>query len=596
MTSAPRWNLENIYAGGLEGGTPWQEALRAATDAVEALVQQADALPPLPEALEDWSATLQQAYDLVEEIGVVRVFAVCHASADARSPAAQRAQAQTTALWGRLDRAMVPLEDGIATASEKAFAALTSRPELEPMLPRLQWLRDYAHLRLPRAEQALATELARDGIHGWSQLYDRVSGELTVELPGEDGEPVRVGVGQANNRLGDPSPEVRRQTHEALGEAWKTVTPLCASALTHIVGHRQVLNDRRGVDELADALARSRMRQETLDAMHAAARRAGPLLERFLAAKARALGLEQLSWYDVDAPVGSEQPWSWERAASFVVEHFGSWHPELRDFAARAFQERWVEAEDRPGKRQGGWCANVPRSGGTSRVFMTFGGNFRSTTTLAHELGHAFHNWAMRDVPPARRYVPSTLAETASVFAENIVRDAALAAATDKDARLAMLDARLSAGVVFLMNIPFRFELERELYRMRRSGPLDPDALSEHTEALQREAFRGALASWDPLYWATKLHFYISSFAFYNFPYAFGYLFSGLVYQRARAEGAGWHGRYVELLQRTGTDAAEPLAQEFLGLDLTNPDDWYLAIEPLEADLQAFEALIQPTE
>src|SRR5690606_15754585 len=203
-----------------------------------------------------------------------------------------------------------------------------------------------------------------------------------------------------------------------------------------------------------------------------------------------------------------------------------------------------------------------------------------------------YHNYCMRDLPMPRRSVPSTLAETASVFAENIVRDAALEAATDDAARLAMLDARLAAGVSFLMDIPFRFELERSLYAMRRRGQLDPDELSRRTVELQRAAFRDALATWNETFWASKLHFYISNFAFYNYPYAFGYLFSGLVYQRARAEGAAWQARYVELLQRTGVDTAETLAHEYLGLDLADPDAWYGAIAPLEDDLAAFEALV----
>jgi oligoendopeptidase F len=195
-------------------------------------------------------------------------------------------------------------------------------------------------------------------------------------------------------------------------------------------------------------------------------------------------------------------------------------------------------------------------------------------------------------VHPARRSVPSTLAETASIFAENIIRDAALAAAADRQSRLAMLDARLAAGVSFLMNIPFRFHLERELYTMRRRGDLDPAELCERTVAWQRDCYRDHLESWYPHFWAEKLHFYMSGRSFYNYPYTFGYLFSSLVYQRARAEGPGYHPRYIALLERTGWQDAEPLAADMLGLDLTSADDWYQGIAPLEADLAAFEQAV----
>ena len=287
--------------------------------------------------------------------------------------------------------------------------------------------------------------------------------------------------------------------------------------------------------------------------------------------------------------VGTVGDMSWDAAQDFVLRHFGRYHGDLARLAERAFSERWIEAEDRDNKRQGGWCGRVGSMPGVSRIFMTFGETFRSTTTLAHELGHAFHNWALRDVHPARRAVPSTLAETASIFAENIIRDAALAAATDRGSRLAMLDARLMAGVSFLMNIPFRYHLERDLYVLREKGDLDPAELCARTVHWQRECYRDHLSSWYPHFWAEKLHFYMSGRSFYNYPYTFGYLFSSLVYQQALAEGSGYHPHYIALLERTGWQDAEPLAKEMLGLDLTSPDGWYAAVRPLEADLAAFE-------
>lgn len=595
MRPAPTWNLESLYPGGPRGEA-WLAAASAAEARIDALVARADALPPLPEDVDAWSHVIRDLFAVHEQAGQVRVFATCWASADALSGAAKQAYARSSAMWSRIERAWVPVEDGIASASADAWSALAGRAELADCMPRLVWVRQHAALRLPRAEQALATELARDGLHAWGQLYDTVSGALTVACPEgplrDRTQAPRVGIAQANNLVGEADPALRIAAHDAIEAAWTSVREPCAAALTHIVGTRQILNDRRGVDELADSLARNRMKRETLDAMLEAARRAGPLLERYLHAKAHALGLARLGWQDVSAPLGEDRAWSWEVAEDFVLDHFGSWHPDLRDYAARAFAERWIEAEDRGGKRQGGWCAGVPLHPGASRIFMTFGETFRSTTTLAHELGHGFHNWAMQSVAPGRRYVPATLAETASVFAENIVRDAALEAATDDAARLAMLDARLQAGVSFLMNIPFRYALERALYGHRRAGHLDPNVLSEQTVALQREAYRDTLATWDPLFWCSKLHFYITSFAFYNYPYTFGYLFSGLVYQRARAEGRGWHGRYVEMLRKTGEERAEPLALEFLGLDLTDPDAWYGGVAPLEHDLVAFERIV----
>ena len=263
-----------------------------------------------------------------------------------------------------------------------------------------------------------------------------------------------------------------------------------------------------------------------------ASRQAQPLLLRYLKARAKALNIDQCGWQDLGASLGGGGQWGWEPSVDFILEHFG-------------------------------------------------------TVTLAHELGHAYHNHVTRDLNPSRRFIPSTLAETASVFAESIVRDAALEAASE-DQKLPMLDARLSAGVSFLMNLPARFDFERELYTLRRKGDLVADELSETMVGIQKRWYGDALDSWYPRFWASKLHFYISHFAFYNYPYTFGYLFANLVYNRLKATGDT--AAYVDILRRTGWQQSEDLAMETLGLDLTKAETWWAAIAPLEADLQAYEA------
>ena len=586
MTNAPRWDLDSILPGGLEGEV-YRRTVAALEAEVGALVERADALPALPGGLAEYVVVMSALHGIVDRISQVSIYTHCHVCADTQDRRAQRLSARTRELWDRYQRAWVPLNDQIAHASAEAFQALHDLPEVEPMRPSLARIRDRQPLLLPRAQEALITDLGRDGIHSWGRFYDRLSGRLQVELSDVEGP---VSVARAKNRLSHGDGAVRRAALAGLEAAWTTVEDDCAAALTHIVGTRQVLNDRRGVDELSDSLFSNRMSRESLEAMLAAARRAGPVLERYLAVKARLLGQAQVGFADLSAPVGTLGEMSWDSAQQFVEDHFASYSGDLAGLARRAFAERWVEAEDRDHKRQGAWCGRVGTQPGVSRVFMTFGETFRSTTTLAHELGHAYHNWVLRDAHPARRAVPSTLAETASIFAENIIRDAALAAAVDAGSRVAMLDARLAAGVSFLMNIPFRYHLERDLYTLRRDGDLDPDDLTARCLHWQRDCYRDTLSDYYPHFWAEKLHFYMSGRSFYNYPYTFGYMFSSLVYQRARAAGPSYRPRYVALLERTGWQHAEPLSAELLGVDLTDPDHWYEAVAPLEDDLAAFEA------
>jgi oligoendopeptidase F len=200
-------------------------------------------------------------------------------------------------------------------------------------------------------------------------------------------------------------------------------------------------------------------------------------------------------------------------------------------------------------------------------------------------LGHAYHNEVLKDVAPARRAIPMTLAESASTFAENVVRDAALAQAQGPGERLALLDARLRAGVTFLMDIPARFSFEKHLYELRREGVLDPDALDEAMVAHQKEAYSDALTTWSPTFWCAKMHFYFGGRSFYNFPYSFGYLFSALVYEQLKDGSAASRAAYRELLIRTGHDRAEPLAMDLLGLNLKDPATWRAGMEPLVQDL-----------
>ena len=577
--NAPTWNLDSLFTGGIEG-----EAFVASMNEVEAearsMVDRADALPAPPST--EWVELLLDLESLATRAHQLSTFAHCCTCADARDKAAAFATGRVEALFGRLSRAWVPIEALLTGCDEAAFEALVAQPELGELEERLRRMRLKAPLLLPRAQQALATELAQDGIHAWGRFYDHLNGSLQVTLP--DGR--KIGSAQAQNMLGSADRPERTAGLDALDDAWKDVDADCARALSHIVGTRQTLNDLRGVDELADTCFRQRLSRETLMALIEASRRAQPLLLRYLKARARALHIPQCGWQDLGASLGGSGQWDWASSEAFIVEHFGSWSDELADFAREAFDGRWIEAEDRNHKRPGGWCARVPM-GGESRIFMTHGGTFRSTVTLAHELGHAYHNHVTRDLNPSRRNIPSTLAETASVFAESIVRDAALEAAVG-DEKLGMLDARLSAGASFLMNLPARFDFERELYVLRRKGDLDADQLSEAMVRIQKDWYGDALESWYPRFWASKLHFYISHFAFYNYPYTFGYLFAQLVYTRLKATGDT--AAYVDILRRTGWQSAEDLAMETLGLDLTKPETWWEAIAPLQQDLEAFEA------
>lgn len=591
MSYAPSevWDLDVILPGGPAGAA--FEAEYAAVEAdLRALVARAEALEAVP-APAVFAGLLLDLERLSPRLDTLYSFTGCHAAAAARDDAAIRAEARMAALGGLAARAWVAPRDRVARMPDADFLALLSEASIGHMRNMLLADRAQGRLRLSEAEESLLAGLAQDGIGAWGHLYDVESGALSVTLDRGNG-PETLSAGQAEQLLWDPDRRVRAVAFDAVRTAWGTIGRRCATALTHITGTRLTLNDRRGLDELDEPLVQSRIARSTLEAIVEACREARPAMVRYFAAKARALGVERLEWHDVAAPLGEAgQALSYAQAQDVIVRQFGEFAPGMAGFAERALRNRWIEVEDRPGKRGGGFCTEVAARHET-RIFMTWAANDKAAGTLAHELGHAFHAEVLFGNPVAQRRLPMTLAETASTFAEALVREATRAQATTPGAQLRILDASLQDAAAFLCNIPARTTLERELYRMRRAGPLEADALREATVRIFGEWYGGQLASIDEMFWARKLHFYIPGLAFYNYPYTFGYLFANLVYEAFRPQGPAAEAAYRRLLGRTGDDDAETIAREELGLDLGDVATWRRALAGVLRDVDAFERAV----
>jgi oligoendopeptidase F len=261
-------------------------------------------------------------------------------------------------------------------------------------------------------------------------------------------------------------------------------------------------------------------------------------------------------------------------------------------FAHRAFEGRWIEGEDRPGKAPGGFCTFFPESN-QSRIFMTYSGTPSNVSTLAHELGHGFHTYAMKGVHYLNRGYAMNVAETASTFAEMIVADASVKNAKDKAEKLVLLDDKIQRTVALLMNIHARFLFETSFYEERKLGLVSVERLNELMLAAQKEAYCDALAEYHPLFWASKLHFFITDVPFYNFPYTFGYLFSLGIYAQALEEGNGYEEKYIALLRDTASMSVEDLAMRHLQVDLTQKDFWVKAVRPFIEDIEEFLQLTE---
>lgn len=584
------WKLDSIFPGGsasAEFAKFLDELSRSLTELYSALkqasaprnVEETRALDQTIEGLQSAQARVLEASSFVE----------CLTAQDQHDKKAVQLTGKVTSLKAAMQNVLTLFESLLRDTEDQVWLEWIARDEIAPIAFIMNEKRDSAREKLSPELESLAADLAVDGYHGWGQHYDTIVSKVGVDFTDDEGKKSTLSVGQAANKLSDSDRSVRERTFVEWEKAWGDVADYSADTLNRLAGFRLKLYEKRGwEDALKEPLQINRMSNETLDMMWQVIEENKPIFVSYLERKAKMLGVEQLSWSDVDAPLAkSETKISYQAAAEDIVKQFGKFSPKMADFAAEAFNRSWIEAEDRPGKRPGGFCTSLPVSKQT-RIFMTFGGNYSNVSTLAHELGHAYHQYLMEELPQFNQDYAMNVAETASTFAEMILADALLKNAESKEEKLALLAEKVQNSVSFFMNIHARFLFETRFYEKRKSGMLDASELSALMEEAQREAFHGVLGKYHPLFWTSKLHFYITDVPFYNFPYTFGYMFSTGIYARALKEGEGFAEKYDAILRDTGRMTVEELASKHLNADLTKPDFWREAMALAVADAQMF--------
>ncbi|SDW46055.1 M3 family oligoendopeptidase [Paenibacillus sp. CF384] len=589
------WNLENIYAGG-SGSAAFLQELSGMEHDIDVLTRElsaasASGTPASPDQLSGWTEAVQS---ILLRLRQSDSFVGCLQAQQMKDSAANGLNDRVKTLSAKFNGALTNFDELLLRTDEESWGNWLRSAEALPVAFVLNERREAVKEKLPPKEEALAAELAVDGYHGWGDFYNTIVSRIRFEVTENDGTVKQLSAGQMHNRLSHSDRSVREAAFAEWEREWSEQGDLCADTINRISGFRLKLYEKRGwVTALKEPLAINRMSEATLNAMWSAVTEGKPRLVRYMERKAKLLGLSQLDWHDVSAPLGSASktvPYS--DAAAFITEQFRAFSPDLATFTEMAFREAWIEAEDRPGKRPGGFCTSFPKSEET-RIFMTYSGTPSNISTLAHELGHAYHQHVMNDLPPLAQEYASNVAETASTFAEMLVSDSALKAAVSREEKLALLDDKLNNAVSYFMDIHSRFLFEKSFYEQRKQGMLTQEDLCKLMEEAQKEGFSGALGKLHPHFWASKLHFYLTDVPFYNFPYTFGYLFSCGIYAQAKKEGETFADRYVALLRDTGLMRVEDLAQKHLGVRLDEPDFWREAVKLALEDVEEFLALTE---
>ena len=591
MKYAINWDLESIFAGGSSSESLQQELQQISTKMKE-FHQLVDAFTPNDE---NQVEALSEILAVHEEIQ--KSFTECGSFIEALNSANihdQQAKLLTGQLYSNLPAfqlATTILNKKFASYSEEDWQNLMTH--FSQIAFRLSEMRRDGQELLDEQSENIINTLALDGQSAWSQHYDTIVASIQIPFNGE-----MLSAGQAFNiMMSSQDKAVRQELFEKWEKAWSEKADIFADTLNHMDGFRLNNYKLHGIDDfLKQPLEYNRLDKETLDMMWGTIQKNKQPIIDFLTRKAQLFGKDKMDWQDQDAPIVlgdfEERRYTFDQAADFIVENFKKFSPKMSEFAQMAFDKAWIEAEDRPGKRPGGYCTSLPKSQ-ESRIFMTYGESVNEVSTLAHELGHAFHSHVMWDLPTLNQDYAMNVAETASTFAELIVADATLKEAKTDEEKINLLDVKLQNAIAMFMNIHARFIFESNFYAARQKGLVATDEITRLMVEAQKEAYINGLGSYHPHFWAAKLHFFIDEVPFYNFPYTFGYLFSLGIYAKASQNADGFEDQYIALLRDTASMTTEELAKKHLDTDLHQATFWQAGIDMVLKDIATFMELTE---
>ncbi|RNB88867.1 M3 family oligoendopeptidase [Brevibacillus nitrificans] len=586
-----RWDLDVLYTSfdSPECEQDWEQLCRETEDvqswAREQLGNQENAVAKM-EAYITKMTSIQQKQNRLYS------FAELTASVDAKNEKAlqmvERIQNQSVELVEpnvQFQKWLGAVEDLDAQIGESALLE-THRFMLKEMAEKSKYM-------LSEKEEIIIAKMKNTGSNAWTKLQEMLTSTLLVEVT-VNGEKQQLPLPVVRNMAYEKDPEVRKQAYEAELAAYKKIEESSAASLNGIKGEVITVAKLRGYESVLDkTLKDARMDQETLDAMWTAIRESLPTFHKYYSKKAELLGHAsgKLPFYDMFAPVGdADMRFTYEEARDFIVKHFGSFSEKLANYAARAFDNRWIDAETREGKRGGAFCANL-HVVGESRIMANYTGSYNDVSTLAHELGHGYHGDCLVKEAFFNSDYPMPIAETASILCETIIANAALQQATPDEA-FAILENDISGAGQVIVDIYSRFLFESALIEKRENGSLSVNELKELMLLAQKEAYGNGLdpEMLHPYMWVCKPHYYSADYNYYNFPYAFGILFAKGLYAVYLERGEAFVEQYDQLLAVTGKMSIADVAA-IMDVDVRSVDFWRNSLSLIGKDIEKFVEL-----
>ncbi len=421
----------------------------------------------------------------------------------------------------------------------------------------------------------------------WAELRNTLDAKAEVKVPLPEGEKI-LSLAQARALQSSGDQDIRRIAYEAEIASYPSWEGPMADCLNGIKGE--------AIDELApkkydsvrdEMLDINKMSQATLDALHESIEAHLPSLRDYLKTKARILGCKKgLPWYDLGAPLSREEnSISYDTAHDIVTKALGDFSHELGELAERAFDSRWIDALPRKGKYSGGICYDIPALK-ENRIIVNYNGSLHDVLTVAHELGHAYHNRQLDEAPFILRDVPTPICETASLFNETIVSEALRREQIDS---VKLLDTELTEAVQTVMDIYSRYLFEDAFLKERASRKLASSEICSLMVKAQKRVFGYALdaSCLHPYMWMNKVHYYIPGFHYYSYPYYFGMLLSKGLYSSYLKDKEHFPLKYKAFLEASTRASIEDVAS-FAGIDVTSTEFWDGALSQIDAKCEEF--------
>lgn len=483
------------------------------------------------------------------------------------------------------------LAEKYITSIEKLDEIINSDPFLKEHEFYLKEVKDNGQYLLSDNEEVLAAKLRQSGSSLWQKQWSALTSTLEVDYNGE-----KISLSKVRNLAYDKDPEVRKNAYFAELESYKKIEKSIAFSLNGIKNEVITMAKARGYqDPLDKTLKDARLDKEVLDALLESMEESLPIFHRYLKRKSQLLGHENgLPFYDLFAPIGSiHKEYTISEAQGFIIKHFSSFSENLANLAKQAFENNWIDYLPKLGKRGGAFCARIHPIK-ESRILTNFNGSIGDIITIAHELGHAYHNHMIFNQTILNSRYSASIAETASVLCETIVKKAAINEASSVDEQLAILEQELQDSTQVIVDIFSRYLFESKVFELCDKQFLNENHLNEFMKESQLKAYGDSL---DPQYlnqgmWINKSHYYSSGLSFYNFPYAFGLLFSKGIYAKYLEQGPSFVNEIDHLLANTGKMAISDVAKS-IGIDITQKEFWQKSLSLIEEDINLFIKLTE---